>query len=239
MNIGPLIDRMIVAGLSPGEAGSIAAEIYAAGVASVSRCSSNAARQQRYRDRKRNETVTERNADKQVTDRNNVTETVTNRNETVTRYGDSLTYLSSLKVSKKEERKKETRETALSEDWPSDCMQAFWKLWPHKVGKPAALKALRSALKRATIAEILEGVGNYIRDKPPDRHWLNPATFLNQSRWEDQPATVSPHAKPKSAIIQAADDLCQKIASFDGPARDPDEIRSGEGKNPPRLLSYR
>jgi uncharacterized protein YdaU (DUF1376 family) len=47
------------------------------------------------------------------------------------------------------------------------------------------------------------------------------------------------NGKPRSAIIQAADDLCRKIASFDGPARETDEIRSGEGKNTPRLLSYR
>ncbi len=129
--------------------------------------------------------------------------------------------------------KKETSEAALS--W----FDAFWLAWPNKVGKPAAVKAFQSAMKRAESLEaILMGVEGYIRDKPPDRPWLNPATFLNQNRWEDRPATVRTiHAKPKSSIIQAADDLYRKLASFDGPSRKPDELRSDAGEDPPRLLS--
>lgn len=74
---------------------------------------------------------------------------------------------------------------------------AFWRTWPNKVGKPAALKAYRSAIKRgAGFNAIMNGVEIYIRDKPPDRPWLNPATFLNQNRWEDRPAPVSTIAKP-------------------------------------------
>lgn len=57
-----------------------------------------------------------------------------------------------------------------------------------------------------------------------------------QSR-EAETITVT-HGKPKSSIIQAADDLVRKLASFDGPAREPDELRSGEGQTPPRLLSH-
>jgi uncharacterized protein YdaU (DUF1376 family) len=49
--------------------------------------------------------------------------------------------------------------------------------------------------------------------------------------------TVTTHAKPKSAVIQAADDLVRKLASFDGPAREPDELRGAESETPPRLLS--
>jgi hypothetical protein len=41
-----------------------------------------------------------------------------------------------------------------------------------------------------------------------------------------------------SKIIQAADDLRRKLASFDGPARGPDELRSGEISAPVRLLSH-
>ena len=124
-----------------------------------------------------------------------------------------------------------TREDALS-------FESFWDGWPNKVGKPAALKAFRSAIKRnAPLEAILSGVENYVRDKPPDRPWLNPATFLNQSRWEDQPATVSPHAKPKSAIIQAAADLRRTIASFDGPASADFELCDGESSTSLRLIS--
>jgi len=45
------------------------------------------------------------------------------------------------------------------------------------------------------------------------------------------------HGPSGSKIIQAADDLCRKLASFDGPARGLDELRSAEGKVAPRLLS--
>jgi hypothetical protein len=43
--------------------------------------------------------------------------------------------------------------------------------------------------------------------------------------------------KPTSGIIQAADDLRRKIASFDGPAGPNIAVRDGPGPAPPRLLS--
>jgi hypothetical protein len=51
--------------------------------------------------------------------------------------------------------------------------------------------------------------------------------------------TVAGHGKPKSAIIQAADDLCERLASFDGPPRGADQLRGAEGETSPRLLSHR
>lgn len=92
------------------------------------------------------------------------------------------------KDNNQEVSKKETREAALASDFE---FEDFWNLWPNKVGKPAALKAFVSARKRAGLDAIVDGVFAYIRDKPPDRPWLNPATFLNQNRWEDQPAKVA------------------------------------------------
>lgn len=133
------------------------------------------------------------------------------------------------------ERKKETREVALL---PPDGFSEFWELWPNKVGKPAALKAFRSALKRGGApAEILAGVLNYIRDKPPDRPWLNPATFLNQNRWEDQPAQVQ-NGKV-SSISSACDNLVHLVnAGFGGPTSQ-DGIRGGADEADARLLPYR
>lgn len=69
---------------------------------------------------------------------------------------------------------------------------AFWQVWPNKVGKPAAAKAWPKAVKSAgSVDRIIEGVRRYVAAKPPDRPWLNPATFLNQERWADAPATVA------------------------------------------------
>jgi hypothetical protein len=35
---------------------------------------------------------------------------------------------------------------------------------------------------------LLAGVRRYIATKPEDHPWCNPATWLNQGRWEDEPA---------------------------------------------------
>ncbi|OFX03915.1 MAG: hypothetical protein A3E78_07480 [Alphaproteobacteria bacterium RIFCSPHIGHO2_12_FULL_63_12] len=68
----------------------------------------------------------------------------------------------------------------------------FWPPYPHKVGRPKALAAFIAARRRAALDTIIAGLDRYIREKPPDRPWLNPATFLNQDRFSDEPAPVSP-----------------------------------------------
>jgi hypothetical protein len=132
------------------------------------------------------------------------------------------------------EKKKETREVALSSDFE---FEDFWKLWPNKVGKPAALKAFVSARRRAGIDAIVEGVFAYIRDKPPDRSWLNPATFLNQNRWEDKPAQVQ-NGKT-SSISSACDNLVQLVNAGFGRAAPQDDPGSGANEVDARLLSHR
>lgn len=67
---------------------------------------------------------------------------------------------------------------------------SFWPAWPHKVGKPKALAAFRTARKAHSLETILAGLDRYVRSKPADRPWLNPATFLNQERFNDAPALV-------------------------------------------------
>jgi hypothetical protein len=69
------------------------------------------------------------------------------------------------------------------------AFEAFWQRWPHKVEKPDAYRAFPKALAKAgSLIAILEGVRRYIAAKPPDVRFCNPATFLNQERWLDQPA---------------------------------------------------
>jgi hypothetical protein len=63
----------------------------------------------------------------------------------------------------------------------------FWELFPNKVGKRVAEDAFVKALKRAPFDAIMAGLRRYAA-KTDDRQWLNPSTFLNQNRWEDQPA---------------------------------------------------
>jgi hypothetical protein len=137
-----------------------------------------------------------------------------------------------------EESKKETREIALSDDWPPDYETIFWTNWPNKVGKPAALKALSSARKRrCSFIAIMSGIQNYIREKPPDRPWLNPSTYLNQNRWEDQPAQVQ-NGKT-SNVIQAADNLVSILDSFNRGSGESHALCSAESAANVRFLPQR
>lgn len=116
----------------------------------------------------------------------------------------------------KKERNARARDALLpADDWPVDYQTRFWNFWPNKVGKSPALKALALARKRrCSFVAIMTGVADYVRDKPPDRPWLNPATFLNHNRWEDQPATVSVGngtSKQSGSILAAIDRELEKI----------------------------
>jgi len=83
----------------------------------------------------------------------------------------------------------------------------FWLAYPHKVGKADAERKYLVARKAgATQAELLDGIGRYKRTKPDDHNWCNPATWLHQQRWLDQPAGAGPlfnghdPAPPRPAI---------------------------------------
>lgn len=67
----------------------------------------------------------------------------------------------------------------------------FWSLFPNKVGKRDAERAFANARTRAPLEAILDGLRRYAT-KRDDRPWCNPATFLNQNRWEDEPAATAP-----------------------------------------------
>lgn len=65
----------------------------------------------------------------------------------------------------------------------------FWSIFPNKVGKRDAEKSFVAARRRADFAAIMAGVQRYAA-KTDDRPWCNPTTFLNQDRWNDQPAAT-------------------------------------------------
>lgn len=96
-------------------------------------------------------------------------------------------------------KKKEPREAALVDDgWPEDFRERFWARYPNRVGRPKALAKLDLARKRGVSWQaLMSGLDRYIRDKPADRAWLNPETFLNQERWADQPASVKATGPPR------------------------------------------
>jgi len=71
----------------------------------------------------------------------------------------------------------------------------FWQQCPNRVGKRAAHKAFATARQRASMPEIMDGLARYAA-KTDDRPWCNPATWLNQDRWTDQPGP-SQERKPR------------------------------------------
>jgi hypothetical protein len=69
---------------------------------------------------------------------------------------------------------------------PDALFEEFWAEWPTRIGKAPAQKAFRKAIGKASLETMLDGVRSYARNKPADRQWLNPATWLSQERWNDE-----------------------------------------------------
>lgn len=71
-----------------------------------------------------------------------------------------------------------------------DGFESFWSAYPKKVGKPAALKAFRSAKINGHLPEVLADIGGKAQSdawtKDGGQFVPNPATYLNQRRWEDE-----------------------------------------------------
>lgn len=80
----------------------------------------------------------------------------------------------------------------------ADEFEQFWAIYPNKVGKRQAEKSFASARKRTSFEPLMAGLAAYI-NKTDDRAWCNPATWLNQDRWEDKPAHQPARGSPGRA----------------------------------------
>lgn len=73
-----------------------------------------------------------------------------------------------------------------------DAFESWWSAYPKKTGKGAALKAWKKINPGGEMFAKMIGALDWQRSQP---QWLkdggvyipNPATYLNQSRWEDEP----------------------------------------------------
>lgn len=70
-----------------------------------------------------------------------------------------------------------------------ELFDEFWKEYPKKSDKRAALRAFNSALNRAKFEDILAGAIKYANDPnlPEARYIKHPATWLNADAWENPP----------------------------------------------------
>lgn len=69
-----------------------------------------------------------------------------------------------------------------------DRFEQFWAAYPHKVGKKVAEKKYWIVRRDVSHERIMEGLALYKETKPDWKAWCNPATWLNQGRWDDEPA---------------------------------------------------
>ena len=73
--------------------------------------------------------------------------------------------------------------------------EKFWKLYPRRAGKPAALRAFKGAVKRSGVAPIQEGFVRWETfwrvNGTPEEFIPYPATWLNQERYNDPTPQVT------------------------------------------------
>lgn len=75
---------------------------------------------------------------------------------------------------------------------PSEAEQIY-SLYPHKVGRPAAFRAIEKALRKFSFKFLLEKTKAYCAVRAGDVHSFpacpNPSTWFNQERFNDDPST--------------------------------------------------
>lgn len=81
----------------------------------------------------------------------------------------------------------------------------FWDVYPRKVGKAAALRAFRKALKQVDAQVILEGARRFAEDPNlPQKQFIpHPATWLNRGSWDDEPL---PQREQPSQPVESSPD---------------------------------
>jgi hypothetical protein len=89
---------------------------------------------------------------------------------------------------REKEREKEKEREIENECYARDAFETFWKAYPRKVGKEAARKAF------AKVKVPVETLVDAVEAQKASPQWTkdggqfipNPATWLNQGRWEDE-----------------------------------------------------
>jgi len=126
LNLSALINRMIAAGVSPGEAGALAAEIYALGVASASVRSPGAERTRRWREKQPSQSDALRHQTSHGDAGPETSQTVTKRHKPSQSDADAVLPIDTkIKNSKRQNSDRPSRGTRIDPDWkPSDADRA-------------------------------------------------------------------------------------------------------------------
>lgn len=81
----------------------------------------------------------------------------------------------------------------------------FWKVYPRRVAKQAAMKAYKRALKLVPPDTILRGAERYAEKRRGEdiNFTKHPTTWLNGGCWDDDLAGLRPTAKTANGAIPA------------------------------------
>jgi uncharacterized protein YdaU (DUF1376 family) len=121
-------------------------------------------------------------------------------------------YSQSQSESESKEEKKETRANALAGLWKEEDWQRFWNEYPNKIGKADARKSFNKATKKVSPEILFQGLDKYVH-KTDDRPFCNPATWLNQERWTDEPAVANGHRGNGTRHRSSGDDFFAGMSS--------------------------
>lgn len=86
----------------------------------------------------------------------------------------------------------------------------FWQQYPKRVGKGAAHKSYKQAIKKTPHETIMAGLAKY--DPDPD-YICNPSTWLNQERWLDEQADTT-HTRGRTDSRQNSGHLVDAFSRF-------------------------
>ena len=83
--------------------------------------------------------------------------------------------------------------------------ESFWSIFPNKIGKKAAYRAWKKARDKPSIEQIVKAVQEALRSKKWREGFIpNPATWLNQGRWDDQPEGITSTLSVAKACVSVA-----------------------------------
>jgi len=93
----------------------------------------------------------------------------------------------------------------------------FWKAYPQKTGKKAALRAWQKARDRPPISEILAAISRAKNSRQWRNGYIpNPSTWLHQGRWSDE---VMEHARHDGSSEETAPKTMAEWCALQGGAR--------------------
>lgn len=87
-------------------------------------------------------------------------------------------------------KKKNQSQEQIPSSSEDDGFETFWDTYPRKIGKGAARKAWKTALKKTDPTTIHTALTHYKQTCPQDPTYIpHPTTWLNAERWLDHPTT--------------------------------------------------